>query len=260
MATGAAVGVDLDVERQRGRRVACSRSVNASIDALGQHRQLAARHVHGRQALRARSRRAACRAAISKRGRGDVDADLAVAVGERRAPRTRRRSRSSIASSIENARTGATAARASAAARPTRGNAVPLRKRLGEEAVEVVVVRRRNRAARAQQLRAGSSALGCARRVERLPFERVLVGPVEQHVELRAQRVAAGGARAARRSIRAISLAFALLALDRRERRLQRVGRRLAVAALALACRSTSAHACSASATAADSAGAGVAP
>ena len=69
------------------------------------------------------------------------------------------------------------------------------RKRLGEERVEVIVVRGRNAAARGEQVdRIG--LLGVARGGQRLPFERVLVRLVEQHRQARAQRVRATSWRA----------------------------------------------------------------
>ena len=69
-----------------------------------------------------------------------------------------------------------------------------LRKRLGQEAIEVIVVRRRNRAARAEQVER-ADPLGVHSGVERLPFGRALVGPVQQHVELR-PRAPSGSVRA----------------------------------------------------------------
>ena len=132
--------------------------------------------------------------AISERGRGDVDADLATGRCRGRAPRTRRRSRSSTRRRSRTRAPAATRQVRHRRQRAPRREIGALRKRLGEKAIEVVVVRRRNRAARAQQLER-ADPLGRARGVERLPFGRVLVGPVEQHRRA-SQRSAAGNVRA----------------------------------------------------------------
>ena len=106
------------------------------------------------------------------------------------------------------------------------------RERIDDEAPEVVIVRRRDRAAGMQQLH-GTRSRRIARGVERLPLERVLVGPVEEHVELRGERLRQPVLRELGDPLRDVAR-LALLALDRRQRRLQRVRRRLAVAAAAL--------------------------
>ena len=95
----------------------------------------------------------------------------------------------------------------------------------------MVVVRRRNRAAQGEQ-RHRALLRRLAGRGERLPLERVLVRLVEQHREPGPQRVG----QAMRTELvgpRGHLLGLALPALDRGERRGQRIGRRLAVAALA---------------------------
>jgi hypothetical protein len=218
----------LGVQRQR-RNLASLGQRERGDDRLGQHRDLAARHVHGRQtcARNGVERRAA---RDDERGGCDVDADFAAA------PRQRANRERIIdlgrrrVVDRECAHLGAREL-GHGGKRPIGPKRRSLRKGLRKKSVEVIVVRRRNRAASGEQReRGGSTAI--TRGGERFPFERVLVRLVEQHRQLRAQRVGKpidAELVAPKREL----LAFALLALDRRERRLECLGGRLAIAALA---------------------------
>ena len=95
----------------------------------------------------------------------------------------------------------------------------------------MVVVRRRDRAALGQE-RQGVRPRRLACGGNCLPLQRILVGLVEKHRELRAQRVGQP-VRAQFVAPRSHLLRLALLALDRRERGLERIRRRPAVPALA---------------------------
>ena len=106
------------------------------------------------------------------------------------------------------------------------------RKMLEQEAVEVVIVRRRQRAAALEELRGRRLQL-LARLLQRLPFDALLVRPVEQLRRRAARTPAAACPLQAAPRTRAL-LRLASLALDRRERRLERLRRRRLVAALAL--------------------------
>ena len=140
---------------------------------VGQHRQLAPRHVDGRQA--SARHRVVLRAARNRQRRTrDVDADPRSAARQRRAPRTRRRFRSS------SRRRSRTRARRPAGARAgrqrrVRGKFLAARKRVGQKAIEVIVVRRGYRALHAASSASGVVFAQLARARKRLPFERVLV-------------------------------------------------------------------------------------
>ena len=106
-----------------------------------------------------------------------------------------------------------------------------LGKGLREKRVVVVVVRGRNCAALREQ-RDRVRLQRSARRGERLPFERVLVGAIEQHRQLRAERVRQPMRAQFVLPLRHLS-ALAQLAVDRGKRGLESLGRRLAVASFA---------------------------
>ena len=94
----------------------------------------------------------------------------------------------------------------------------PLGERLRQERVVVVVVRRGYGAARGEQ-RHRILLRRVARRGERLPLDRVLVRPVEQHVELRAEGVGQAARAELVRSRRPSAQPRASCARPRRARR-----------------------------------------
>ena len=162
----------------------------------------------------------------------DVDADFVVAVGK-----LAHRERvvdlgGGCVVDRECARIAARQLAARAATCPTARTARPRGKASATKAPEVIVVRGRNRAARREKLHRIRLAR-FARRAERLPLERVLVRLVEQHRKTRAQRVGQAVLRKLAHPGRDL-LALARLALDRGKGSLQRIGRRLAIAPLAL--------------------------
>ena len=224
-----AVAVDFDIQRQRGARTARGERERAD-HGIGQHRDLAPRHVDGRQP-RAGDRVECAAARNRERGRRDVDADLVMAVAER--PHGERVVDLGGRRVVDRER-GDVGERQLAWRRQRRiGRKVEsLRKRRQAERVEMVIVRRRDRAAGGQQ-RQRIGARGLARGRERLPFERILVRPIEQHLAPRRQCI--GKPAGEQRIAPGVDLPrFARLALDRGQRRLQRVRRRLAVAAAPL--------------------------
>ncbi len=228
LAHGHAVVRDIHVQRQR-RAVGTGQQRECADHLLGQHRDLAPRHVDGGQAVAGdRVQRVARHDA--QRGRRDVDADARMSVrqlGDRKCVIDLRGRRVVDRKGADRGHRQVGQRRQFAPG----GIGQPLGERAHEKLVEMVIVRRGNRPAGREQ-RHRTRLLRIAGRGQRLPLQRVLVGLVQQHRQPGAQRVGQLSGRQIRHPGRHL-LAFAPLAFDRRQRRFQRLGRRLAVTTLA---------------------------
>ena len=151
--------VERDVQAQR-RAVAAFGQRVLLDDAVGQHRDLPAGHVDGRQAV---ARDLVDRAVRQDRQarRGDVHAEDDRAACPGRAPTARRRSRSSASRRSRTRRTSARGRSSLIAGASSGGKPVPFGKLLEQEAAPVELVRAGDRAGGLQQVERRALRAAC---------------------------------------------------------------------------------------------------